>query len=458
MRGNNALTNRPYLPFTRRKELKAPYICRLAPYDDSFEIEWLDKECAKAHTLFIREKGSENEYKAIALDSCRARIEGLFKDTDYEIFVESEIGERSNLRFVRTGAVPSGCTVINYLHPDDTQYDFSGRYLCSPSLARARSGRLIAGMDLYGNRMAQNLTLLFASDDDGKSWRYLCDLYPFYWGSLFYHNDVLYILGLSTEYGNLQIACSVDEGESWSAPVTLFYGSSVLCRYGGMHRAPMHMTEYKGRLYTTCEYGSWASGSHIPAILSIDKNDDPMIPENWTCSDFLPYDGEWKAAEEKQGDTMEGNITEAPSGELYSIMRWKVGSFLKLKVDTQNIDNAPTFVCIKEAPVSNSMFRIIKRGDKYILITNRRTEESAKYENISYRNVLSVFESTDLESFTFIKDIVNRETEHPKRTGFQYPTFINEKDSISLVIRSAFNNSDDFHNSNYMLFYRLDID
>ena len=103
------------------------------------------------------------------------------------------------------------------------------------------------------------------------------------------------------------------------------------------------------------------------------------------------------------------------------------------------------------------MFRIIKRGDKYILITNRRTEESGKFENISYRSVLSVYESSDLESFTLVKDIVNRELEHPKRIGFQYPTFINEKDSVSLVIRSAFNNSNDFHNSNYMLFYRLEV-
>lgn len=453
MRGNAKINHKPYIPPIFAENAKKPYICRLVPNQNGFEFEWFDNTYTKGHILHYGIRG-EKDKTSVPVSLPVISVDNLKSDCDYEFYIESEYGTKSNMRFVRTGAIPDGTTVINYLHPDDTQYDFSGKYLCSPSIARTASGKLIASMDVYGPEMAQNLTIMFYSEDNGKRWRYLTDLYPFYWGSLFYYKDVLYILGLTTEYGNLQIAASKDEGKSWSEPVTLFYGSNYLCDYGGMHRAPMHFTPYNGRLYTTCEYGCWKCGSHLPAILSVGENDDLMRAENWVCSDFLPFDGQWKNAAGTQGDTMEGNIVFAPDGNLYNIMRWKTGSVLRLKVNTSDIEATPEFVSIEEAPVSNSMFRIIPHGDKFILITNRKSKKTVK-ECKSYRNVLSVYESCDLKSFTFIRDIINYEADDPETKGFQYPAFIKEGSLISLVIRSAFNNADSYHNSNYMLFTTL---
>lgn len=357
---------------------------------------------------------------------------------------------------LRTGPIPEGATVINYLHPEDGQYDFSGKFLCSPSLARTKSGRLIAGMDVFGSRMSQNLTILFKSEDDGRTWRYLTDLYPFYWASLFYYRDMLYILGLTTEYGNLQIACSEDEGETWSTPVNLFYGSNFVCKYGGVHRAPMQVTHYNGRLYTSCEYGCWEMGSHLPAVLSIDENADLMDPENWVRSEFLPFSGEWKeAAHGKQLDTMEGNIVRGPDGNLYNYMRWGLGSYLRLRVNEQDPEAPLEFAGIFEAPVSNSMFRIIPAGGKYIMVTNRKTPPAEKFNRRIHRNVLSVFETDDMEHFKLIKDIVNREEEDPAEIGFQYPAFLYENGEILLVVRSAFNGAENSHNANYSLFFRV---
>ena len=485
MRGSNLIQHRPYIHPLHREKRNSPFICRLAPSANGFELEWLDlgKEGSCMLYYGVRE---EEKKECLKVTESSVKVSGLETDCDYELYLETAKGARSMTRLVRTGTIPKGCTVINYLHPEDDAYDFSGKYLCSPSLSRVKSGRLIAGMDLYGHHMAQNLTLHFYSDDDGKTWHYMQDLYPFYWSTLFVHKDVLYMLGLTTEYGNLQIACSADEGQTWSAPVTLFYGSNVLCRYGGFHRAPMHVVPYQGKLYTTCEYGSWEAGAHLPAILSVDLDADLMDPQSWNRSEHLFFEGKWKEKAGTIGDTMEGNIVPGKDGCLYSYLRWKTGSLLKLKVNAQEPDKAPEFVDIIEAPVTNSMFRIIpipaEQGkeehskeehskedqgreeqkkdqvpDKYYMISNRRTPAMMESGFFTCRNVLSLCETNDLEHFQVVKDIVNAESEDPGKVGFQYPVFLYEEGKLSLVIRSAFNNANSAHDSNYMLFYQTDV-
>lgn len=457
MRGSNKINHKPFLPINRQNELKIPYICRMAPFSTGLEFEWFDYGCDGEHTVYFGKKGEETK-TALKIRESIAVLEGLEENTHYEMYIESETGGRSKTRLFRTGEIPEGCSVINYLHPEDPYYDLSGRFLGTPSMVRTDSGKLIASMDVFESFKPQNLAILFYSEDDGKSWRYLTDLFPYFWTTLFYRKGILYALGVTTEYGDLHIACSKDEGETWSEAKTIFRGSNFSCKYGGVHKPPMQIVPYKGRLYLPCEYGCWEYGSHLPAIISISEDDDLMVPENWIMSDILPFEGEWKEkANGEQKDTIEGNIVVAPDGNLYSFMRWSVGAFLKLKINTDNPEKAPEFVDIVEAPVSNSIFRIIPKDGKYLMITNRRTEKSLKHDYWTYRNVLSVYESEDLESFTFVKDIFNREDEHPGKNGFQYPNFILEGDEILLMVRAAFNEPDNAHNSNHMLFCKVEV-
>lgn len=458
MRGSNKIHHRPYLPATRLGELKHPYICRLAPFSDGFELEWLPASDGE-HNLFYCERGKK-AYTKVLLESTTVKIENLETETEYEFYIEDNKGLRSNVRLVRTCETPDGTIVVNYLHPEDKQYEFSGKYLCSPSLVRLEDGTLVAGMDLFGPLMAQTLTVLFSSKDDGKTWRYLTDLHPFYWGSLFLHKGKLYMMGLTTEYGNLQLTCSEDGGKTWATPITLFYGSNVRCETnGGMHRAPMQVVNYNGRLYTTCEYGCWWKPcTHLPSVISIDENDDLMVPENWYSTGYLPFEGKWKKDAGIQGDTIEGNIVIAPDGNMYNIMRWKIGEYLKLQVDTENHENPLEYKGIYKAPTTNSMFRVIPYKGKYLFIANRQTENAAKVEYFTYRNVLSLYITEDLENFKFVKDIINYDHVSPKIAGFQYPVVIKEADGISLMIRSAFNNPNDCHNSNYMLYTKITDD
>jgi len=456
MRGTSKINYKPYLPPIFFGAEKKPYICRIAPFEDGFEFEWFDNYASDGkYILHYNKRGSDVE-KTQEIKGYEVKVNNLDTECDYEFYIVSEDGRKSNVRLVRPAANPDGTMVINYLHPEDGQYDFSGNCIASPSIVKTDSGRLIVSMDLFGHGTGQNLTLLFYSDNGGRNWHYLTDIYPYFWSCLLYHKGKLYITGLTTEYGHYQIACSEDEGETWSSPVTLFYGSNRSCVYGGLHRAPMHFVKHNGRIYTSCEYGCWAT-THLPGVISIDENDDLMVSENWVRSEFLPYEGAWKKASGEKGHSIEGNIVEGTDGKLYNIMRWEIGSFLKLKVNEDDLDAPLEFDSIVEAPVSNTMFRVIKHKEKYILITNRKTDVSGKIEAPSYRNVLSIYTSTDLKSFKFVKDIVNREYEDANDVGFQYPAFEIDENSIFIAIRAAFNNSDNYHDSNYILFNKTEI-
>lgn len=458
MKCSNRVYHTPYIPLNRPGDALRPFICRLAPTSDGFDGEWFDRADAGSHMLYYSERGGDSPI-SVPLTSPTFSVRGLADGTEYALWVESASGVRCNVRLVRTGDAPENTTVINYLHPEDEQYAFSGRFLCSPSIARLSDGTLIAGMDVYGGRMAQNLMILFSSSDDGRTWQYLTDLYPFYWGSLFVHRGALYVLGLTTEYGNLQISRSTDGGKTWELPTILLYGSNVLCANGGMHRAPMHVVPYGGRLYTTCEYGCWAMHSHLPAVLSVDENADLMCADNWVYTGFLPFTGKWAAECTPQGNTMEGNVVLAPDGELYNILRWSKGKALVLKMDKTDPEASLEYVSLIDMPVSSSMFRILPYKSGYILVTNRLkpTSYPTPEEENPYRYMLSLYRSDDLRHWDFLTDLIDGSDLPPKLTGFQYPSPVLCGDTLYLTIRSAYNGADSFHNSNTILFTRVDL-
>ena len=457
MRASRKINHRPYVPFNRKADAVRPYICRMVPGPDFITFEWIARE-EGTHTLTVKKRGEDVTVRQMSITDPVVTADGLSKNTEYELFIESPSGQMSNTRLFCTSEVPQGMTVVNYLHPQDTQYAFSGNCLCSPSIVRLDSGRLLVGMDVFANKNGQNTTILFYSDDNGKNWRYLTDMHPFYWANLFLHKGSVYALGQTQEYGDLYIVRSDDNGETWSDPTLLFHGTTWCCNGGGIQHTPMHLTSYNGRLYTSFEYGNWGlAEGHLPGVISVDENADLMKTENWSFTDLVPYEGKWKEDDEgTKGQSIEGNLVVGPDGVLYDIMRHKIGKWLKLRVNTDDPDAAPEYVGIEDAPVTKSMFRIIPYKGKYLLITNLQTEETAAlFGAVNSRNVLSAFVSDDLVNFRLVKHIVDFRDRDPWQYGFQYPSFIAEDDGVRLAVRSAFNGAENYHNANYSLFYYL---
>ena len=318
-----------YLPLHLKERKNVPYICRIAPFDDGFEFDVYDDCENSSYILKWKIRGEETE-NAVELDGKRGKVDGLISNTDYAFRVERGDGASSTERLVRTGNVPGG--VVNYLHPDDEEYAFSGRYLCSPSLIRLEDGTLLASMDLYAGSAPQNLTLIYSSKDNGKTWEHLCELFPCFWGKMFLCQGKLYMLGCSTEYGDLLIGRSDDGGKTWGAPATLLRGACH-CKEVGWHRAPMPVLIKGGRVMTDVQYGAWSEKVFCDAVISAPEDCDLLDPTNWVCTELFDAREHISPLPEKIWGGIEGNIVAKPDGSIIDFLRFANRTALILKYD-----------------------------------------------------------------------------------------------------------------------------
>ncbi len=440
MKGNNRWNYKPYAPLDRTDSAADPFICRIAPGKGSVEIAWIHADADAA--VYFAERGSQ-VWEHLAADGSTLRIGHLKDGTDYRIYVESRDHRKSMVRLARTGEVPG--TVVQYLHPDDGAFDFSGRYLCSPSILRLPGGRWLASADIYGPGTPQNLTMILESDDNGSSWRYRTDLFPCFWGKLFMHRDSLYMLGTSTEYGDLLIGKSDDEGRTWSEPAVIARGS---CHSGerGFHKAPVPVIHAAGRLWTAVEYGTWAEKrkGFADLALSIDENACLLDAEEWTLSEPLPHDNGWSGALAGCSG-IEGNMVEAPDESVRNILRYAENQALMLRADAEHPERPLRFDRFIRFPMGHTKFEIRRKGDIYVAVGNR----------LPLRNILSVYKSRDLISWEPIGDILDYGPMDMHSVAFQYPSFEFDGDGLAVLSRTAWNCAHNFHDSNYITFHRF---
>ena len=166
MKANNTWSYQHYRSLHEKARMIAPYICRIAPSEGGFIFDFTDSAIGASYKLTVR-KADSDEVLPREVPPPTVCVNGLENNTDYLFRIERDDGVSSSERLVRTGDIPG--TVVNYLHPDDEEYAFSGRYLCSPSLLRLENGDLLASMDLYASGAPQNLTLIYISHDNGAT-------------------------------------------------------------------------------------------------------------------------------------------------------------------------------------------------------------------------------------------------------------------------------------------------
>lgn len=459
MKGVTSWSFHPYKPFLF--DTGDLYVCRIFPGSGTVGFTWLPLEDTESYTVHLRRRAAEGEpenaYTEYSVTGTTFVIDGLDDNTDYEFYVSA--GEKtSRVRLARTGFVP-GDVVVNYLHPDDRAYSFSGNYLCSPSLVRHPDGYLLASMDVFKGGAPQDLTLIFRSDDDGATWNYVSELFPCFWGRMFIHKGSLYMLSVNTEYGDLLIGRSDDGGVTFGVPTVLLRGSSGF-KQPGVHKNPQKMLNYKGRLWTTLEWGSWASGTHAAMCASIDENADLLDAANWSFTPPVPYNPDWEGtAKGPSSGCIEGCMTVAPDGSLYNVMRYQIGGCepsyglaLIMRADPDDPDKPLTFEKVIHFPGNHSKFEITydEVSGCYISLVSYLCESHP-----TGRNWLALIASRDLEHWVHVRNIFDYRDQPEKDVGFQYIAYLIEGEDILFLSRTAFNHAANFHDANYSVFSRI---
>lgn len=455
MKGTNTWSYRPYKPLLYN--VGDVYICRVVPYEDAIHFEWLDDDGAK-YDVYYRVRGEGEFIHYATLSGSECDIKGLTKDTEYEFYVAC--GEKKSLvRLARCGE--SVGTVVNYLHPEDPAYSFSGKYLCSPSLVRHPDGFLLASMDLFAGNYPQNLTLIFRSDDDGVTWHYVSELMPCFWGKLFIHKGELYMLSCSTEYGDLLIGKSTDGGKTFGTPTVLLRGGNGKNNVEGVHKNPQNIVRYNGRIYETLEWGSWGNQQywHAAMVMSCDENDDLLVPENWSFSEpkpFNPGDAPELANVPHKTMTIEGTLVVTPENKLMNVMRFGFpmqGYALCYDVDTDNPEGILKYSYLMpfEAHLSKFMIKYDDVSKKYFTVANYIFDR----ERERARTLLSLMASDDLKSWDVVSNLIDRRECDHQQLGFQYVDFEIDGDDIIFLCRTGINNPANYHDTNYSTFHRI---
>jgi len=443
-------------------EVGHPYICRLEPHADRITLDWLPDGGPYTVYARLRGRGELLPVGQIAESGgmCSFTLTGTQAGQTWELCVENAAGSRSRIRLAH--CADTFGTVVNYLHPEDDAYAFSGRYLCSPSIVRHPCGCLLASMDLFAGNHPQNLTLIYRSDDDGKSWYYVSELFPCFWGKLFVRGDALYMLAVSTEYGDLLIGRSDDCGKTFTPPTVLLRGGGGKNGEAGVHKNPQPVVEFAGRLWNTIEWGAWGRGYHAAMVASAPADADLLDPLSWSFSQPVKYDPHWPGVPEgPSAGNIEGCLVEK-EGTLRSIMRYDMtrltpnyGLVLAYRVNTDDPEAPLEYDHAIPFPANHSKF-VIKyhpgSGKFYSLASRIRSSAEA-----GARNLLSLMVSDDLEHWQVDRDVLDYTHCDPKQVGFQYVDFLIEGDELLYICRTAMNGAHNFHDANYSIFDRIPL-
>ncbi len=452
MRGYDGWSYRPYRP--PMYAVGEIYICRVAPSATAIHLEWLDIGAA-SYEVYYRRRDDGEYIRYATTDGTQCDIVELATETDYEFYVAAG-KKQSRVRLARC-AEPIG-TVVNYLHPDDKAYAFSGNYLCSPSLVRHPDGYLLSSMDVYGSSTPQNLTMIFRSDDDGATWHYVSELVPCFWGKLLIHNGDVYMIGCSTEYGDLLIGKSTDGGYTFGAPVTLLRGSGGKEKTDGVHKNPQNSLVYNGRIYISVEWGNWNGNDYFfaPMVMSCAVDDDLMVAENWRFTEPHQVSAEPLEWVPKKFSLIEGTLTLSPDGKLLNVMRFGMAKqkAMALRVDLDDPEAPLVYDSLLDFPGNTSKFMIRYdevSGAYYSICCYEYDWENSR----GARNLLTLVRSTDLVHWDLVSTLYDFREFDAFKVGLQYVFFRIEGEDIIYLCRTAMNGANNFHDANYQTFHRI---
>lgn len=343
----------------------------------------------------------------------------------------------------------------------------TGVYIGSPSICILPDGSYLASHDHFGPasiEYARALTALFKSTNRGKSWNRVSEINGQFWSNLFVHKDDVYIMGTWKHHGDFIIRRSTDGGLTWSEPADSLSG---LLLKGEYHTAPMPVVLHNGRIWralenatsTTTEWGRRYSAMVISAPVDADL----LKAENWTCSNFLPYDSTYLDGNFR--GWLEGNALVDPEGNLLDILRVAtrekgrdMAAIVRISEDekTASFDPQKGFIDFIGGARKFSI-RFDEKSGRYWTISNMIGKGLEDMDAGSVRNTLVIKSSEDLIYWT-VHDIL---LYHPdvQKHGFQYIDWQFDGKDIIYLSRTAYDDetggAHNYHDANYLTFHRI---
>ena len=336
-------------------------------------------------------------------------------------------------------------------------------FIGSPSLTVLPTGEYLASHDCFGSGTTPNRTVLFASQDKGKTWQPRGEISGQYWSTLFVHGNALYLMGTSREYGFAVIRRSTDGGRTWTTPRDA--DSGLLLADGRYHTAPVPVVVQHGRIWRAMEdaMGGGGWGKEFRAfVLSAPEDADLLKATNWTCSGRLGGNAEWLNG--RFGGWLEGNAVVTPEGKIVDLLRVdfrglsEKAAMIEISADGRqasfNLTNG--FV---DFPGGCKKFtvRYDQRSRCYWTLVNDVLPQHAAKNTERVRNALALVNSPDLRHWT-VRCVVLYHPD-PERHAFQYADWQFEGDDLIVVSRTAYDDADGGaatqHDANYLTFHRI---
>ena len=426
------MDNLVYRPYKNSGTNYDIYICRIAPNKSSVVIDWIS---GKYGPFVVEIKENNVTIQRQVTYKYSAKIDGLKENSEYSVTVTSD-AFKSNERLFVTGDYLFD--VINYVHPKETQYLYSGNFLGSPSITRFK-GDLYVTMDIFKNGGVSTGHIgsyLYVSKDEGKSWAYVCDFVPAQWGRLFTLNDKLCFISSDLINKEMHYIESID-GVNFSKPTII-----RKCDGYVVTTWPTQIAIYQNKIYVGCTYDFFnPNGESKSGLLIGDINKDLLNEEAWTYTNTVTPEFSW-GGDQTRKYMEEGNVIEY-NGDIYMLFRFAFKKAVMLKLDKDT--NELKFDKVIDAEFGWCKFFI----------------EKDKKENCYYamgnticfpRHVINLYKSKDLEHWEKVKNILDISNMDKDYRGVQYPSFFIENDNFYTIIRTALNGSETFHNSNAITF------
>lgn len=344
----------------------------------------------------------------------------------------------------------------------------SGQYIGSPSICILPNGNYVASHDFFGpksSELIRAVTLIFRSEDRGKTWQRISQINGQFWSTLFVHNNELYIIGPFHANGNLVIRKSKDNGVTWTDPNNEREG---LLLQGSYHTAPTPVIIQNGRVWRAMEHVTGASTLWAKTfnafILSAPVNSDLLHASSWTTSEEKPFDSTYLNG--AFGGWLEGNAVVDKKGNMLDILRVatqiegkEFAAIIHISKNGRegSFDPGKDFI---DFPGGSKKFtiRYDSTSGRYWTLSNYIALDNRNIKNTgAVRNTLALCSSADLIHWRVNKIILQDPDE--KKHGFQYIDWQFDGKDIILVSRTAYDDNESgangYHDANFLTFHRI---